>query len=369
MGDKMDQVDCCVKDDIPAIARIHLKIFGNPNDEPSEGLKSYYEMVLCGHPWCDEELPSLVYRSKEGNVEGFVGVITRRMNFKGKSIRVAVPHRLMVAPDCNSPMAVLKIIKRFLAGPQDLSLGDGANDLGKKFMEGMGATTSKIYSMNWLCFLRPFSVMRNLAGKYNVLKWIGAASWPVCSLMDSLALKIPRSPLRPKHPDGCTAKEIDSQALLSCIGDFSKRRPLYPEYDTETIQWLWDFLKSNTQRGQLRGYEVRNAKDKRIGAYLYYLNSKKMMEVMLLLAREDSTDIVFSHLLSRAFDCGAIGVGGRMEPRFLQSMWSHHCFVKRGSWAVVHAKDPEILNVINRGDAILSALEGELWLRSPGDML
>lgn len=365
----MDRVDCCVKDDIPTVARIHLKIFGNPNEEPSEGLKSYYEMLLSGNPWCDEELPSLVYRSKDGMVEGFVGVITRRMNFKGKTIRVAIPHRLMVAPDCSSPMAVLKIIRRFLAGPQDLSLGDGANDLGKKFMEGNGATTSKIYSMNWLCFLRPFAVVRNMIGKYSVLRWLGAVSWPVCSLMDSIALNIPKSPIRPKQPDGCTTKEIDSQALLSCLGDFSKRRPLYPEYNAENIQWLWSFLESNTQRGQLRGYEVRNEKDKRVGVYLYYMNSKKLMEVMLLVAREDSHDLVFSQLMSHALDRGAIGVWGRMEPRFMQSMWDHHCFVKRGSWAVVHAKDPEILNVINRGDAILTALEGELWLRSPGDTL
>lgn len=365
----MDRVDRCVKEDIPAIAKIHLKTFGNANDEPSEGLRSYYEMVLCNNPWYDEDISSLVYRSKEGNVEGFLGVITRRMNFKGKSIRVAVPHRLMVAPDCRSPLAAMKIIKRFLSGPQDLVLGDGANDLGRKFMEGMGATTSFLYSMNWLCLLRPCAYMRNVLGKYKGLKILAALSWPVCSLMDSLAQKIPHGPIRSKQPNDCKAIEMDSQSLLSCITEFSMQCSLRPEYNSDDIQWLWDFLSGNTQRGRLRGVEVLNGKGRRIGAYLYYLRSQKLIEVMLLLARADVTDIVFGHLLNHAFECGAVCVQGRMEPRFLQSFWGNNCLVKRGSWAVVHARDPEILNVINRGDAMLSALEGELWLRSPGDIL
>jgi hypothetical protein len=135
------------------------------------------------------------------------------------------------------------------------------------------------------------------------------------------------------------------------------------------MKWLWDFLTSNTQRGQLEGFEVRNKKDQRIGVYLYYLKSKRLMEVMLLLARNDSNDAVLTHLLNRALHSGAICVYGRVEPKFVQSFWDKNCLIKRGSWAVVHAKDPEILNVINRGDAILSALDGELWLRSPNDRL
>lgn len=365
----MDQVDRFVKEDIPAVARIHLKTFGDADREPSEGLKSYYETVFFNNPWYDEEQPSLVYRSKEGKVEGFMGVITRRMNFKGKSIRIAIAHRLMVAPECSSPLAAMKIIKKFLSGPQDLVLGDGANDLGKKFMEGMGASTSYLYSLNWLCLLRPFSYMRNILSEYKGLKFLAGLLWPACCLLDSLACKLPHSSLRFMPPGDCTAIEMNSQSLLSCITEFSKRRSLRPEYNADDIKWLWDFLKGNTHRGQLQGFEVRDGKDKRIGAYLYYLKSKKLVEVMLLLARDDSTDTVFKHLMNHAMQIGAISVQGRMEPIFLPSFGDHKCLIKRGDWAIVHARDPEILNVINRGDAMLSALEGELWLRSPSDRL
>ena len=180
----MSQVDRCVKEDIPAVARIHMKTFASKDEEPTEGLKTYYRTTFFDNPFCDPELPSLVFRSKEGKVEGFVGVITRRMNFKGKSIRVAIPHRLMVDPDCSSPMAAMKIIKRFLAGPQDLVLGDGANDLGRKFMEGMGAGTAYVYSMSWLFTLRPGSYIRSILGRFGKLRFLVPLAWPMCSLMD-----------------------------------------------------------------------------------------------------------------------------------------------------------------------------------------
>ena len=93
------------------------------------------------------------------------------------------------------------------------------------------------------------------------------------------------------------------------------------------------------------------------------------MEVMLLWAHGDSSDVVFGHLLDHALDLGVLRVEGRIEPQFLQSISNHNCLVKRRSWAIVHAGDPEILNVINRGDAMLSAIDAELWFRSPGDLL
>jgi hypothetical protein len=369
MGNLTDQVDCCLKADIPAVAGIHAKVFATTDNELSEGLRSYYETVFFDNPWYDKEQPSLVYRSQEGKVEGFLGVIPRRMNFKGRSIRVAILHRLMVAPDCSSPLAAVRMIKRFLSGPQDLALGDGANDLGRKFMEGMGASISYLYSMNWICPLRPCSYMRGIFAKHKALGILTAISWPACSLLDRLIRKTPLSPSRNARLDGCSAVEMDSRLLLSCIKEFSEQVSLRPAYDIADIKWLWDFLKSNTHRGRLQGIEVRNAKGRRIGVYLYYLNSTKLAEVMLLLAHNDSIDTVFRHLLNHTLHRGAICVYGRLEPKFLQSFWVNNCFIKRGSWAVVHARDPELLNVINRGDAMLSALEGELWLRSPRDRL
>ncbi len=362
----MEQVDRCRKEDIPAVARLHLKVYGNPTDEPSESLESYYEMVVCGNPWCDEEIPSLVYRSEAGDIEGFIGVIVRRVTFNGKSLRMAVPHRLMVAPDCRSSMAAMQIVRRFFDGAQDFSFGDAANDQARKLMEALGATTSYLYSMNWMSLLRPCSYMGSaLEKKYPRLKPLVAVFQPACFLVDSILCKMRRKSIRSGQLQRCVTSGIDSQSLLLCITDFSSRSHLHPEYNETDIQWLWNFLSSNVLRGQLQGFEVCNERGDRIGVCLYYLNAKKAMEVMLLRAREDSADMVFNQLLDRALDLGVINVEGRIEPRFLQSISDNNCLFKRRSWAFVQGRDDEVLNAINRGDAMLSAMDAELWLSSP----
>jgi hypothetical protein len=66
---------------------------------------------------------------------------------------------------------------------------------------------------------------------------------------------------------------------------------------------------------------------------------------------------------------GGVGLGGRIEPRFMTSFGDHNCLMKCGDWAFFHAKDRRLLDVINSGNAFLSPLEGELWLRSPMDRL
>ena len=140
-------------------------------------------------------------------------------------------------------------------------------------------------------------------------------------------------------------------------------------YDIETMKWLWNFLKSNKHRGKFEGAAVYDTNNSLAGVYLYYLNQREICEVMLLAARNDSRDDVLRQLLSRASKDGAVCVVGRFEPKFTHSFWTEQCLVKRGSWALVNAKDAELLNIINRGDAHISALEGELWLRSPRDIL
>jgi len=359
----MEQVDRCRKEDIPTIAKLHLRVYGNSGHKSTEQLESHYEMFLFANPWCDKEIPSLVFRSKEGRVDGFIGVVVRKMIYNGKLIRMAVPHDLMVAPDCGSPMAAILLIRKLLSGPQELVMGS-ANDSSKKLMEAMGVSTSYAYSMNWLSVLRPCSFMRD---KLEAKRRWAAALLSVCVGVDVLVSKARRASARAllKKYSG---EEMDAQSLLHCVKELSKGYALYPDYSAEEIEWLWSYLGSTNQRGFLQGIQVRDKTGSCVGAYLYYFNTKKSLEIMFLGARDGSAQIVFRHLLDHASSLGAIRAEGRVEPRFVQSISDSGCFLKHRFWAILDAKNPEILNTINRGDALFSALDGEFVFHSPDDL-
>lgn len=365
----MAQVSKCTEEDVSAVADLHVKVFYQTNESSTEQLKCYYKDVFFNNPWYDDTLPSLVYRTKQGKIVGFLGVIPRQMILNGTPIRVAIAHRLMVAPDSNSPLAALKMLKGFFSYSYDLAVSDGANDIGKKLWEGMGGSTAYLYSMNWIRPLRPCSYAISLLGKKRGIRPVTITLLPICHLVDAFAARVMRSLLRPVSSHNCIAAEIDEELLLTCIIEFSKGVSLCPQYDSRSLKWLLNFLRSNKHRGTLKGYAVRNNKSQLIGAFLYYLNPRKIMEVMLLTSREGTQSEVLEYIIYHAWNEGAVSLFGRLEPKFLGAFWSSNCLIKRGSWALVHAKDPQLLNIINRGDVFLSTLEGELWLRSPKDRL
>lgn len=356
----MARIDRCRREDIPSIAKLHLMVYGNPNGEPHEDLEAYYERILFGNPWLDEEIPSLVYRSEEGRIEGLLGVLVRRMIHNGQPIRAAIPHSLMVAPECGAPMAAIQMVREFFDGAQDLVFGDGANDLSRKLLGALGATTSYLYSMHWLCILRPCAYLRSAMGtRSQTLKSVAVITKPLSFVADSLAFRFRRKSIRLRLSEGCSCLKMDVRTLLSCVKDFTKRIPLHPDYNENDIQYLEDRLRSKSPGSATTGYEVRNGKGDRIGIFLCTLGAKKSMEVVLLLAREDSNHVVFNSVLNHALSLGAKSVEGKLAPRFLQSISDNNCLLKRRSWTLFGSKEAEILNAINRGDAQLSALDGE----------
>jgi hypothetical protein len=361
----MGQVDICTEEDVSAVAELHSKVKFVYDVPDSAGLREYYRSVFFHNPWHDDKFPSFVCRIG-GKVIGFIGVVSRQMRFKGELITVAVSHRLMVDPDGGCPLAASQLVRRFLSGPQDLSFSDGANDMGRKFCEGMGGSTSLIYSMNWIRPLQPCSYAIHILSKQKEKATVSAILSPVARLVDMLgAAALVKPSLLSDH----TSIEADDDMLLSCVSEFSKSYMLCPEYNRDSWKWLMQFLRSNTNRGLFRAFAVYKGAKELVGAYAYYLNTRRIGEVILLLAREDSRGQVLRHLLAEARKKNAVCLWGRMEPRLLNCFGDNKCLFKRGSWALINTKRPEIADVINRGDAYLTALEGELWLRSPSDRL
>jgi hypothetical protein len=75
-------------------------------------------------------------------------------------------------------------------------------------------------------------------------------------------------------------------------------------------------------------------------------------------------DSVFLALLRDAWDQGAIAVRGQAIPRYLFAMTGRHASFRHvGHGVLVHSRDPIVLACVLQGEAALSRLDGEWWLR------
>lgn len=346
-------------DDIPQVVGLHMKQFPWSAHVPPDEQAAKFRELSFHSPLHDDDLPSLVYENGRGRIAGFLGVMPRRMRVEGKIVRVALSHRLMVDPEAKAALASVELLKKFLAGPQDLSIADGATDTSRRLWEGLGGTTSPMYSIDWKRPLRPSSFLAHHMGKKRLMLPITMVAKLIAPMLDAVAVKLPTSPFRQSACD-YLEEDLTPEMLIHCIQEFSDEGWLCPDYDVQTLQWLFSLIAHSKVFGELRKSVVRNREGKIIGWYMYHLKLGGNSEVLQVGATEHSAPEVLRCLYYDAWKGGAVELSGRIEPRFMKEFSRSFCFVVPGrNWALIHSRDPQLLGLVQRGEMMLSRLDGE----------
>jgi hypothetical protein len=337
-------------------------------DEPSRrslpvsALEDYFYKIFFNNPWYDDALPSLVYQNNGGKIIGFLGVVPRRMIFRDIPISVAISFHFMVEPESRSTLAGVHLLKTFFSGPQDLSLTDGAGDVGRKVWEAVGGISVPLYSQRWTRILRPSKLTLSLLSRRNkLISSVSGLLSPLCDLSDStLARLMPR--YFPSASNGSDV-ELDLRTYIDELPQLSRGLALRPEYDDDTAQWVFDNAEQMKYYGRLHKVLVRNAKNEISGWFIYYLNRERSGIVIQIAARKGAAEEILDHLFGHARKNGAVALSGRTEPRFMRELSEKHCFFRSvGAMFLVHSRNEDLLHAIQRGDAFMSPLEGELTL-------
>ena len=355
-------------DDIPAVAalfyKVHLANEATTSKSSLAAISAEFEEIFLRNPWLDENLPSLVCEDGNGAILGFIGVTPRKMNIKGRPVVAAVSAHLMLEPGRRTELAGMRLLQRFLSGPQELSIADFANDIGQKVWYALGGKTSPIHSIQWVKLLRPGAcALTSGEGKLRSLRRLSPITRPLGRLSDALMARIAPGRFHFSAPD-LIPKELDDETLLALISRFGAFYSMRPEYDLRSLSWLIRRAEKINRRGELRKIALRDVSGAIAGWYLYYLNSGGSSEVLQLCARAASAGAVLDHLFHHAWSNGSALISGRLEPQLLPALSSRRCHLNCGPpWVMVHARDPEILQTVERGDVFLSKLDGE-WCTS-----
>jgi hypothetical protein len=354
-----------VEDDIPQVVALYKKVFPERGMVPQEILSKHFQKIFFDNPWHDPELPSFVYQDS-GTVLGLLGVMSRPMLMKDRKVRAAVTHHFMVEESNRTSLAGVMLVRRIFQGPQDLSLTDGANDTTRRIWEALGGITALNCSIYWTRPLRPSRYAMRVLSRGGRLRSAFALAWqPFGRIVDGIAARMPpnRFSLR---ASGLSAEDLHVQTFLERSPELWRKKLLRPEYDTCSLGWLFEFLAARKGKGTFQRVAVRDADDELLGWYLYYLNSDGIGDVLQITARNGSMGAVLDHLFFRAWEQGAIAVSGRLELNFVREFAERWCGLTVGPWMLAHAKSPDLLEGIYRGDAVLTRLEGDRELAWAG---
>ena len=366
MDAAMATIRVLAEDDVPAAAALFARVYPEYRWRSQDACEAYFREMLFDNPWRDPEIPSWV-AEENGRLSGFYAVLPRRMLMRGRPIRVAVGCQFIMAPDNRNSLTALQLTKACISGPQDLTLADGANAQARRMWVAIGGAAPLLYSLHWTRLLRPTRHALSLLESHGAIaRPVALAARPLCAAADALFARLPPNRFLREHRDFPEVAP-DPAKMLSHFSDYTGGSALQPVYDPGTLAWLLDQAARKKRHGKLRSHAVLGNKRQLIGWYLYYLNAGGVGEVVQIAARDGCFDQVLQQLLVDAWKNGAVAVHGRVEPRFMPELSDRHCWLRReGPWTLIHSRNAEILSAMEQGDAFLSRLEGEWWLRFVG---
>ena len=357
----MAEIRALERSDLPEVANLYEHVARSGSWDAPAGLAGYFEDTFLDYPWADPEISSLVYVD-DGRITGFLGSNVRRFTYEGEPVRLAISGQLVTDPAVRSRAAGAFLLRRFLDGPQDLTITDTASDEARRIWEGLGGETLHIGSIGWA---RVFSPLRSVwdfktrsgGGRMTpVLR-------PVLSAVDAAGSLVARRALRVDPPKGST-EVLTAEAMGEHVESVARPYQLRPAYDDRKgAAWLLEQIARVKPRGEMIARLVRAPEGRVQGWFVYYHRPGGIAQTLGVAGARNDVGDVLDSLLADARERGAVAIQGRVEPHLLERLPERRAvFHKSGYLPLIHSRRAELLHAIHSGRALLTRLAGEWWM-------
>lgn len=347
--------------DLPAVANLFGRTFRG--GAPGAGLARGLEALFVDGPCVDPQTPSLVHVDGEGAPTGFLGVIAMPFVADGQRKRAAICGSLMVAERESDPFAGAKLLRAYLAGPQDLSLSETANAVSQGLWTRLRGSVLPAYSLEWLRVFRPAAFALSFAGMKRPAL-LGAA--PLARPLDALAGRL--GPFAPPPESAARSEEVDDATLGGLLERFTAHAPVRPDWATLDLPAMLAEARGKSRYGPMTARVVLRGASP-MGLFVYHAKPGGVAHVLQIVAAPGQTEAVVDHLFRHAWSAGLAGLRGRTQPDLLAAMLPRARHFTHRAASLVHARDPEILGHFLTGRAFFNGFAGESWTRLIGDDL
>ena len=288
----------------------------------------YIRDVYVDHPFkATDDLQSIVFE-QDGKVVGFIGVTPHSWKWQGQEVTGITSSQYMVDPEFRSPVPAIELLRALFAGPQALTIADGANEVSMRLWTRLGGRVSHLYNLFW-----DIKFEQDITGT---------------SESSELVQLTP---------------EMMAEHSESVLAKFEPR----PFYRSDEIGWIIRHSSGKKRFGPLRMMAVLDSQLGDVqGWFCYYSTPGERARVMQVAATPATAGVVVTQMFSDMVAQSAPRASGRVEPFLIEAL-SHagaafnRGFDGRGHYALIHSKNEKLLNALLTGEGFMSRFEGEGW--------
>jgi GNAT superfamily N-acetyltransferase len=354
--------------DLADVAELHRRVTGSGPKTPriEAAYHRWFSEALFRDPMATahDAVRPLVHEDERGVIDGFLAVSARRMRIGSKTYLAALSSQFVVDPAARSRLVGFELLRRFLTGPQDLSIADEANEPSARLWRSLGGVSSDLYGTAWFRPLRPCSLMAEIVARRRpALRPARTIASPALRALDAMTIRLP-GPQRPAADSELRVEPLTAESYVEHAPRFIARNDLVPDHDIDSVRWALSRAKGPGRGAPLESSLIRGQDGEPLGLYVATLPAGGIAEVVHAAAIERARRPVIRHLIHRAFEAGALSIGGRVHPPLMRAIsQSFGILHARGSHMLLHARRPELLAAFDRGVATFSRLEGEWCIR------
>ncbi|MBP2234251.1 hypothetical protein J2Z31_000741 [Sinorhizobium kostiense] len=357
--------------DIPAIATLFQKVFRHSDAAPPPPLTEYLRHHYLEAPGCDPQITPLVHVNDAGRISGFVGVNVLPMSYEGRRLRAAICGSLMVEDRESDPLAGARLLKAFLAGPQDLSFSETASEVSMQMWTRLRGIVLPQYSLDWVRVVRPASfaldlVARRLRPARVLAPLARAFDGRHRGKMNRGELRWSGVPAEAGTPGALQVTDIGRESFAELFQLLIRQFALQPAWADGQFEHILREAVEKPVYGEPVLAAIKTRTGAPVGAFFYHVRPGGIAHVLQILALPGQAGPVLDCLIDHAAARGAAGVRGRTQPALLEAMMGRRIGFVHAASTVVHSRDEQLLAAFRRSQAFLNGLAGEHWSRLIG---
>jgi hypothetical protein len=346
--------------DLPQVVSLYRSYLAWPHVASEEELIATFMRIFLDAPLYDPAIPSLVYEGADGEVLGFLGSQVHRMQFEGRSIRLACSSSLVVAPVARQGGAGALMLRKHLAGRQDLTITDTAGGSTEYMWKRLGGSMHHTASLTWLYPIHPLRMIVGLGlWRFGRCRWLPLAR-PLCWPVDAALSRWSRADA-PHRVESLSDEPLSSQLLIDHLQKEFQKVRLRPDYDVGSLDWLFHEMEHARSKGRFIKKFARGNRGEPIGSYILYLLPNDICEIVQLAPSRGREELLLRHVLHTAEQCHAAAVRGRLEPWLLEVLPRRTVMFSRVRF-LFHTRDEAIHEAVRAGEALMTGIEGDMWM-------